>query len=201
MLGPLRQDLTLRRGETFTLTLRWEIEPIVYKPITEISRSAPVRITSPGHGIPDGWRAAVTSVRGMREINATSTPPREQDYRESTVIDADTVEFNTVNSASFHPYASGGYLQYYTPADLDGVIARLAVKRRPGGEELLRLDTDNGGILVDAAAQRIVLRVFAAETEALAWTHGLYDLEAEAPDGTVTQLMGGAVRVIPEITT
>ena len=75
------KDLTIQQGKTFTLVLRWETEPIVYKAITAIAQTAPVRITAAGHGLVDGWRAAVVSVKGMAEINAENTPPRGDDYK------------------------------------------------------------------------------------------------------------------------
>lgn len=53
-----QQDLIITRGKTFTLVIRWGTEPIVYKAITAIQQSAPVRITAVGHGLVDGWPVA-----------------------------------------------------------------------------------------------------------------------------------------------
>ena len=64
------KDLTIQQGRTFSLALRWESQPVVYRPITAIAQTAPARLTVPTHGVPDGWRVAITNVKGMTEINA-----------------------------------------------------------------------------------------------------------------------------------
>ena len=86
------KDLSLVQGKTFSLVLRWETEPIVYKTITAIQQSAPARLTVAGHGIPDGWRCAVTNVKGMTEINAEANALRDTDYNPITVVDPNTIE-------------------------------------------------------------------------------------------------------------
>ena len=72
----MRTRLSIKRGERFSRSLRIETLPYVYVPITAVTQSAPVRITAPGHGLLDGQRAAIVSVRGMSELNARSMPPR-----------------------------------------------------------------------------------------------------------------------------
>lgn len=39
-------NLTVVQGNTFSQVVRWETVPFVFKPITDISRSAPVVITA-----------------------------------------------------------------------------------------------------------------------------------------------------------
>ena len=56
------KDLTIQQGRTFSLALRWESPPVVYRPITAIAQTAPARLTVPAHGVPDGWRVAITNV-------------------------------------------------------------------------------------------------------------------------------------------
>lgn len=125
---PVDKDLTILQGKTFSLPIRWEVEPYVYKAVTDISQTAPVQITCVGHGVPDGWRVAVVSAKGMTQINAANTPPKDSDYVVATVVDADTLELNTINAAGFKPYTSGGYVQYRTPKDLTGFTARMSIK-------------------------------------------------------------------------
>lgn len=134
------KDLTIKQGKTFTLVLRWETEPIVRKAITGVSFiSGAPRITAIGHGAPDGWRCAFYGIKGPKQLNAANNPPRSEDYHAATTIDADTVEMNEINpydeeqGNELPAYVSGGFLQYNTPMDLTGYMARLAVKDKIGG--------------------------------------------------------------------
>lgn len=133
-------NIEFTRGKTFgPLIVRWETSAIIYKQITAITQTAPVRLTVVGHGIPSGWRAAVSGVKGMTEMNVTDpTRIRDDEYHQVTVIDANTVEFNDINASAFKDYTSGGYLQYNTPADLTGYMARMAIKAKAGESNLLK---------------------------------------------------------------
>ena len=71
--------LTLRLGATADIPIRIESDELTFAPITAMTKSAPVRITSTGHGIPDGWRAAVLNAGGMTELNATWNAIRDSD--------------------------------------------------------------------------------------------------------------------------
>ena len=197
------KDLTIQQGKTFSLVLRWETEPIVYKAITAIQQSAPVRITAVGHGLVDGWPVAVTNVKGMTEINAEANKLTSRDYHQATVLDANTVEINDINAAGFKPYASGGYIQFDTPVDLTGFKARMAIKNRVGGTVLYTLTTENGGIVIDAAAKLVTLNISAVDTAAMTFTTGVYDLEmvSGATPAVVTALLSGSVTVSKEVTT
>ena len=97
-------DLTIRKGETFSRVLRWESAPYVYTAITAISKAAPVAITSTTHGLKAGWRAAVTGVQGMRQVNCKSFPPRASDFHKVTVTDANIITFNDVDSTNYTTY-------------------------------------------------------------------------------------------------
>lgn len=195
------KNLEFCKGKTFSMALRWETAPWIYKPIAAIARTAPVSITVPAHGVPDGWRVAVVSVQGMDEVNAPNSPPKAKDFHQATVVDADTIQINDVNAAGFSAYTSGGYLQFYTPKDLTGYAARMSVKDRVGGTELLTLTTSNGRIEVDATNYAITLNVSATDTAGLTFSTGVYDLEMVASDGTVTALLRGDVVVTDEVTT
>lgn len=193
--------LPIRQGSTFSFVFRWEDLPIVYRPITGVLNSAPVRITCPAHGLVDGWRAAVVSVRGMTQLNA-SVPPRVSQYRPVTVIGVDTIEFNDVNAADFSPYESGGYVQYYTPVDLTGYTARMRIRNKVRGAELTApLTTESGQILLDPAARTITLLLSATTTAAFTFSRGVYDLEMVSPTEVVTSIAEGPVTVHKEITT
>lgn len=132
-----QQDLIITRGKTFTLVIRWGTEPIVYKAITAIQQSAPVRMTVVGHGLVDGWPVAVTNVKGMTEINAEANNVRDSDFHPVTVIDADTIEINDINASGFKAYVSGGVIQFNTPVDLAGYKARDTIKKKVGKNMLI----------------------------------------------------------------
>jgi hypothetical protein len=199
---PATKDLTILQGKTFNLVLRWETTPVIYKAISGISQTAPVTITCPSHGLVEGWRAAVSAVKGMTEINAEANAVKDKDYHSVTAVDANTIQFNDVNAASFKAYVSGGYVQYNTPVDMVGFSARMSIKDKVGGTELFSLTTANTRIAIDNAAKTIALNITAADTEdILTWTKGVYDLEMVSPADVVTQILSGKVVVTREVTT
>ena len=196
-------DLAIRRGSTFTLSLRWEKEPWLYAAIVGIAQAAPARLTTAAHTIPDGWRVAVLDARGLTQLNATNSPPKDKDMRRATVVSSTVVEFNDVSAAAFPQHTpSTGYLAWLTPQSLLGYTARMQVKDRAGGTALLSLTSDiGGGIELDDTGKVIEITVTAAQTEAFDWTSGAYDLELVSPGGVVTALLEGNVAVTAEITT
>ena len=196
-----KKDLLLCQGKTFAMAVRWETAPVVYKPVTAITQAAPARVTAALHGVPVGWRVAVVSVKGMKDINAKSYPPAVDDYHQATVVDANTVELNGVNAADFKPYLSGGYIQYNTPVDLAGFTARMTIKDKVGGAVLETLTDANGKIVLDNSTKSIRLALSAAVTAAYTWKKGVYDLELVSPAGVVSALLFGAVRITKEVTT
>ncbi len=195
------KDFTIEQGKTFNPVLRWEAQPYIYKVITGITQAAPCEVTSVGHGIPDGWRVAVVSVKGMTQINAQNNPPKTSEYRKATVVDVDTIELNDVNSSDFKAYVSGGYLQMLTPVGMAGYTARMSVKDKVGGTELLSLTTENDGIVIDDTNKKIYMLISATDTAALTWVKGVYDLEMVSGDGVVTALLTGKITVSKEVTT
>jgi hypothetical protein len=197
----MKFDINILQGKTFIQTVRWETTPIVYKAITGITRTAPITITVEGHGAPEGWRAAVTSVQGMEQANAAHVPPWDTDYHQVTVVDADTIQFNDVNAAGYDVYTEGGYLQYNTPQDLTDYEARMTIKNRVGGTEIASFTSADGDIEVDEANYTITLTISATDTAAYDFRNGVYDLEMVSPSGVVTLLMYGTVVLTNEVTT
>lgn len=197
-----KQNLTIRQGETFLRVIRWETPPFIYKPITAITKSAPVSITAVGHGLASGWRAVVVSVVGMDEINAHHTPPRDHEFRPVTVTDANTVTINTLNSSEFDTYVSGGYLQFYTPVDMTSYTARMTIKNKVGGTVLMSLTSGapDNRIAIDNALHTITITISASDTAAATWKTGVYDLEMVAPSGVVTTIFTGNIIVTQEVT-
>lgn len=194
------KDLTVKQGKTFSLVLRWETDPVIYRAITAIQQAAPARLTVTGHGIPDGWRCAVTNVKGMTEINAEANALRDRDYHPITVIDANTVEINEINAAGFKAYTSGGVLQCNTPVSLVGYSARMAIKGKVGGTALKSLVSPTD-IALNTTTNTITITISATDTAAFTWKTGVYDLELVSGSGVVTALLTGKVTVSKEVTT
>jgi hypothetical protein len=193
-------NLTIQQGKTYSTTLRWASEPYVYKPITSVANTAPVRLTVPAHGLPDGWRFAVSAVQGATGLNAKKSPPDAKEYYEATVIDENTVDINNVNGMLLGAYKSGGVIQYLTPVDMTGMSARMQINDKVGGTELLTITSDAGDITINPSTYTITIRIPPTVTEGLTWTTGAYDLEMY--NGTdVFLLCFGVVEVIPEVTT
>jgi len=147
-----QQDLIITRGKTFTLIVRWSTDPIVYKAITAISQTAPVRMTVPGHGQVDGWPGAITNVKGPTEINAEANNVRDSDYHPITVIDENTIEINEINAAGYKAYTSGGIIQFNTPVDLAGYKARDTIKRKVGKNMLVCTAAGTSGTTLPTGA-------------------------------------------------
>lgn len=194
-------NLNPRRGSTFRHPLRLETKPEIYKAITAMPSSAPVRFTSANHGILDGWRVAVIGLVGPDEINAKNDPPKVRDYRIASVVDANTIEFNSLSAVDMPAYVSGGFLRFNTPVDLDGYSARMQVKNKVGGTELLLLTTGNGGIVINAAACLVEIVIEADVLAAQTWKSGVFDLELVAPGGDVWSPVSGSVTLGDEVTT
>jgi hypothetical protein len=194
-------DLIIRKGSTFTRVLRWESLPLVYTPITAISKSAPVVITAAAHGLTDGWRAAVTSPGGMRQIKAKSFPPRTSDMHAVTVISSSQVSFNDVDSTGFSTFTSGGSLVSYTPVSLAGYSARMQIRdtAESTGDPLVSL-VSPGDIALDDTAHTITVTISAIATAAFAWETGVFDLELVSADGVVTKILDGNVFAVDEVT-
>lgn len=198
---PRELDIEVTKGSTFSMIVLAEVPPIVYKTITGITNTAPVRITATAHGLHDGWKVAVTNVKGMTELNAEANNVTDADRHHCTVVDVNTIEFNDVNAVGFKQYVASGVLQYYTPVDLTGFVARMSISDRLGGTELFRLDSTIGSIALSPSACTITLTISATESAAFTFSSGVYDLEIESPAGVVTKLLKGAVTVLKEATT
>lgn len=197
-----KSDLTIMQGKTFRRTLRWEAAPFIYKPITAISKSAPVNITATAHGIPKNWRVGVVSVKGMTQINAKNDPLKLSDYKQATVIDSDNIQFNDINSSEFSTHtANTGYLQFNTPVDMAGYSARLVIKSSAGGNVLSELTTENGGIDIDNTEKSISIYISATATAQFSWQSGVYEMEMISADGDVITLLSGDVTLTKEIAT
>lgn len=175
-MGEKTQDLYLQQGKTQPLILRCETVPIVYKTISAIQKSAPVRMTlNNTTGLLDGWRVAVT---GVKDIDTEANKVKDKDYHAVTLIDATTIEINDINAVGFKTYTSGGVLQFNTPLDLAGYDARLEIRNKKNGDTVLyTMTVTNKLIAIDNALKTVTLYFDAVPFSDLTWKKGYYELE------------------------
>lgn len=199
--APVEVTWTIRQGRTFRYVVRPETLPLIYKPITAITRSAPVSLTVPSHGLASGWSVAVTNAGGMTEINATANKLKATDFRQVTVVDPNTVEINAIDSSGFAPYTSGGHLVYYTPVAMAGAKVRLDLRDKVGGTLLYQMSDTLGNITIDDTNHMITVTIPATDSAVFTFTAAVGDLEIEYADGTVEELLHIDAEVHREITT
>ena len=192
-MQPASQDLPIIQGTTYRDTVRLMQPRYEYRPITALGGS-PLRLTV-DHGLPGNWLAWVEGVNGMQGVNRS---PRTERPHRVTVVDAATLEINALSAFGLNP--SGGQLIYKPPVDLTGVTARMQIRAGVGGALLLELTTENDGLAITGPGT-LTRTMSAAQTAALTWADGVYDLEVEYADGTVQRYLQGAVTVSREVTT
>ena len=203
----VKKTLNIVRGKTTSLVIRWETTPVISKAIAGISFATGFpRLNVPAHGLPNGWRAYVAGVQSPKQINTQNIPPRSSDYREATVIDANTVEFNGLlpadeNGRDWSAYTSGGFLQYNTPKSLAGATVRVKVKDKLGGTVLLSTQLGDAPLnlitaTADDANKAITVTIPASVSEDLAWDKGVWEVEAEFASGVVESVIAPSPVVV-----
>lgn len=189
----------ITRGNSFEAVIRWLGDQFVYKAITAIGQVAPVSITSAGHGVPDGWPVAIVSVKGMTEINAPNTPPKENDFNSATKVSTDVITINNINAADFCAYKSGGYIQYKEPVDMTDFTARMQFRTSASATDTIDEFTDadvrlpDTGIVIDNTNKKIILTIAASVTADYTFNIGVFSLEMISPAGVVTKILEGEV--------
>lgn len=200
------QDICIKYGKTFSQVVRWESTPLVYKPITAIANSGPVSITATAHGLQTGWRAAVLSVVGMRQINANShgdvSKLSDTDFNQVTVPDANTITINDTNSLSYDAYISGGTLVYYSMVDMTSFTATMPVYATEddpinGVAPIFTLGTATGEIVLDNVGKTITVTIPALYVFPAAFIPGggFYSLLMGSPaaPSVVTEILKGNI--------
>ncbi|MFZ5548086.1 MAG: hypothetical protein ACOZJX_05275 [Pseudomonadota bacterium] len=83
-----------------------------------------------------------------------------------------------------------------TPVDMTGWTARLHVRTTVESPELLlELTTENGGITLGGTTGEISIDLSAADTAAITWPTGLFDLELVSAGGIVKRVLRGTIAV------
>jgi hypothetical protein len=182
-MTPARLDLHVIQGSTLRKPLLMMQPVYQYKPITAIQATAPLLLTVPAHGLVGSWPIWIEGVSGWSELNKDKT---REPFRLAKVVDANTLELNSINGLGRS--GSGGVLVYQAPVDMTGCSAQMMV-RDAAGALLLDLSTANGRLVFGDG--RIVITLTAAETAAITWTKGVYDLELTMSNGEVTRWAQG----------
>lgn len=191
MTAPAKINYKFYQGSTVTEILRWESTEKVYKPITAITKSAPVVITAVAHEIPNDWRVKVTSVLGMTDINDVSNY-----YRVSSVTN-DTVTIRDINSLNFKTYTGGGVLEYNKPIDLNGYSAVMRIKAKATDTDLLyEANVDNGGIIINNVNKSITISLSANITASFSFSTAVYSLILTSNNGNVIPFTSGTISLI-----
>lgn len=87
------------------------------------------------------------------------------------------------------------------PVNLVGYTARMQVRPVLQSENVIvALTTENGRIVLGGANGTLTLELDADTTAAIQQSSGVYDIELEASDGTVTAILQGRVKFPREVT-
>ena len=205
------KDITILQGSAFNVPVRYmDGDRIIRKPITGISiASGAPRLDVAGHGCPNGWPSAVTLVKGMTPINAKNAQPKGDDYRVTTVIDSNTLEYNAVspvddNGREWPAYTSGGFVQWFAPMDLTGKSASMVIYDKKGGIVLASTEAAHAPLnvitaTVDAANKVITYNIKSSDTAAFAWKKGVYEAEVYSTADDKQRIAEGTVTMSQEL--
>ena len=205
------KDITILQGSAFNIPVRWmDGDLIIRKPITGISiASGAPRLDVAGHGCPNGWPSAVTLVKGMVAINAKNAEPKGNDYRTTTVIDTDTLEYNAVspvddNGREWPAYTSGGFVQWFAPMDLTGKSASMVIYDKKGGTVLASTEAAHAPLdvitaTVDAANKVITFSIKSSDTADFTWKKGVYEAEVYSNADDKQRIAEGEVTISREL--
>jgi hypothetical protein len=191
-------EITVTRGKTFECGLLAGELSMAYATISAITSVAPVRVTATDHGVPDGWPISISGVKAPSELNVSDVT--------AVRIDANTLELNHLNGATWRALSGTGVIAFRKPFDLTGCAARAQVRTKVGGELLFSWHSDVGQapdslIVLDVATSQVILPMTAAVTAALVWNRGVFDVELITPGGSVLPLTGiSKINVANEVT-
>lgn len=193
MTASAKVNLKFIQGSTFSEVFRYESYTKVYKPITNITKAAPMVVTAVAHGAPIGWRTKISNVVGMKEANS-------DDYIIVTDTTSDTLTYNEVNASGYTAYTSGGILEYNEPKSLVGMTARMQVRAKTSSTDvLLECTTENSMIKINDSSKTITLNIPAATTTALTFRSAVYSMELVSGI-TVIPFIYGSITLDTEIT-
>ena len=195
MSSPARINFKIYQGSTFSEVLRWETSTKTYIPITAITKSAPLVVTAPNHGVPQEWRVKFTNIVGMTDLNSS------ENYYQATSVTQDTITLNSVNSLGFREYTSGGIVEYNTPTNLTGYSARMQIRANLNDTTVIEeLTSENGMINISNINKTITLVIPATTTATYNFSSAVYSLEMVSSGGQVIPFCAGSFSLVKEVT-
>lgn len=193
----------VRQGATSRWVFRWAQSLREYVPILTVMKQAPLRISAPDHGVPNGWPVWFENASGgLAALKAAGPTPTADELYRPIVIDADTLEFNVINARGWRDTPAGATLVYYSPLDITGAIARMQIRKdAKAATPLLDLDSALlGGIVNDVALASTTVTLTAAQTALLPEGTYVTDVELLQTDGTVLATQQIEIEVSAEVT-
>ncbi len=190
MITPQKINLKIYKGTTFRETFRWESDTKVYASITGITKAAPTVITAPGHTVVVGWRAKLSNILGMTELNSDA-------FYTVSETTSTTITINDLNSTSYKDYVSSGVITYNKSMNLVGATARLIAKiKQTDTVNVIELTTENGGIAIDPTLNTITINIDAEDTLDLDFSSVGYDLEIILSTGDILPMITGTITLV-----
>lgn len=185
-MTPGSYDFIIYQGADWSRVLTWKLAALTISGVS--SGINPTITTTTAHGLSAGQTVVIEDVLGATGVNGTQT-----------VLATPTTTTFTVTDSAPGTYTSGGAA---TPVvDLTGYTARMQIRDSANGATVLtELTTVNGKITLGGAAGTVTLALTAAQTAALTWVWGRYDLEMVSAGGLVDRLLEGRVTVSGEVT-
>ena len=182
--------LTIVKGKTLEVPLIYAESVLAYRPITAVVSVAPLRLTVLSHGVIDGWPVRIQGIAAPSGLNTA-----EGSVVLASLVDTDTVEFNSIDASLLGDITPGGNVVYNLPTDITGWKFRMQIRNKVGGEIFLTFSSDpadspDGTITVDATNSVFTVGLDAVTTAAITWNGGVYDIEAIRPDGKVVSVIG-----------
>lgn len=176
------QKRKIRKGSSTEFVFWWQNPKFIYKPISGVSQSAPVQLSCTGHGMNDGQYFCVTGVKGGgQQLNGN--PEKIADYHKATLVDADTVEINGVNSADWSAYVSGGHIQYREPLNLTGCTAFGQLRETVDAVfPIMEFSTVDGSIVIDELEGKVTIKFDPSITELVEVENAVFDYRIVFPD-------------------
>jgi len=174
----------IRKGHTTELIFRWLQPDFIYKPITGVQATAPVRLDVVNHNITDGNIFVVTGIQGGGS-KLNGNPSKSSSYFRANIADVNTIEINSVNGADYPPYVSGGYIQYRPPIDLTGVTALAQMRESVDSSVVLaEFSTGDGSIVIDDLDGVVTITIASSDTEDLIMDKCIFDYKLIFPDNS-----------------
>lgn len=184
-------DITIQQGKTFNQAFKVADEELVYKPITSLISTAPVRLKVVDHGLVDNWPILINCVKNPVQLN-TEYPVV------ASVIDQDTIEVNKLVICCDRPYQGQGVIIFNKPCDLTGFTARASIRPAINSSKVLY---EWSQVIVDTLQHAFILTIPADITATFNWSKAIYDLEAISPNGEVFSIISPSqVLVEQEVT-